>query len=208
LHRILIDEKNEGDHMSTAFDALDDSKLIEMALAGEVECFAALMDRLIAGVKKRILGMVRSADDADDLLQEVQIKVWRHLSEFRSESSFRTWVMRVAINEVLQSYRREKRRAVCQPITDLDFFPSGGESPHQSAVRTETAATVHRAVVMLPPKYSQVLILRDLRELTERETAHSLELSIPAVKSRLLRARHMLLKALMRSTIQRLARAA
>ena len=110
--------------MTSAIATLDDSKLIEMALAGEVECFAALMDRHVAAVKKRILGMVRSSEDADDLLQEVQIKVWRHLSAFRSESSFRTWVMRVAINEVLQSYRREKRRAVCQPITDMDLFPS------------------------------------------------------------------------------------
>lgn len=194
--------------MTTAFATLDDSRLIQLALKGEVECFAALMDRHIGAVRKRIQGMVRSSDDADDLVQDVQIKVWRHLSAFRSESTFRTWVIRVATNEALQAYRREKRRAVCQPITDLDSFPAKGESPHQSVVRTEAAETVRRAVVMLPTKYRQVLILRDLRELTERETADSLELSIAAVKTRLRRARHMLLKALSRSTSQKLARAA
>ena len=194
--------------MTTVFATLDDSRLIQLALKGEVECFDALMDRHIAAVRKRIQGMVRSSDDADDLVQDVQIKVWRHLSAFRSESTFRTWVIRVATNEALQAYRREKRRAVCQPITDLDSFPAKGESPHQSVVRTETAETVRRAVVMLPTKYRQVLILRDLRELTERETADSLELSIAAVKTRLRRARHMLLKALRRSTNQKLARAA
>ena len=194
--------------MILAFDTLDDSKLIDLALRGQVECFATLMDRHIAAVRKRILGMVRSPEDADDLLQDVQIKVWRHLSAFRSESKFRTWVMRVATNEVFQSYRREKRRAVCQPITDLDVLPARSESPHQSLVRTETVNTVRRAVVMLPPKYRQVLILRDLREFSERETAHSLDLTVPAVKTRLLRARHMLLKALRRSTNQGLAHAA
>ena len=117
-------------------------------------------------------------------------------------------MIRVATNEVMQSYRREKRRAVCQPITDMDILPARGESPHQSVVRTETAETVRRAVVKLPPKYRQVLILRDLRELTERETADSLELSVAAVKTRLLRARHMLLKSLRRSTNNGLARVA
>ena len=194
--------------MISAIATLDDSRLIDLALAGQVECSTALLDRHIAAIRKRILSMVRSPDDADDLLQEVQLKVWCHLSAFRSESKFRTWALSVATNEVLQSYRREKRWAGYQRITDLDVLPGRSESPHQSLVRTETADTVRRAVVMLPPKYRQVLILRDLREFSERETAHSLDLSIAAVKSRLLRARQMLVKALQRSTSQRLARAA
>ena len=108
---------------------------------------------------------------------------------------------------MLQSYRREKRRGVCQPLIDLNILPSRGESPHQSVVRIETTETVRRAVAKLPTKYRQVLILRDLQELTERQTAHSLELSIPAVKTRLFRARHMLLKEL-RSTDNGLDRVA
>jgi RNA polymerase sigma-70 factor, ECF subfamily len=192
----------------TSIATIDDSTLIKLALAGQVECFAALMDRHIAAVRRRILSMVRNTDDTDDLLQEVQLKVWCHLSAFRSECTFRTWVIRVAINEVLQSYRREKRRAVCQPLIDMDVLPANNESPHMSFVRAETAEMVRRAVSKLPPKYRQVLFLRDLQEFTERETAHSLELSIPAVKSRLLRARLKLLTALRRSTNQGLARAA
>ena len=60
--------------------------------------------------------------DVDDLLQDVLLKVWRRLSTFRSESSFRTWMTRVAINEVLQTYRRDKRHAVCQAFENLDAF--------------------------------------------------------------------------------------
>ena len=177
----------------------DDNILIKLTLAGHVEAFAALMDRHIAVVRRRIFAIVRSTDDTDDLLQEVQLQVWRHLSSFRAESTFRTWVIRIAINEVLESCRGEKRRAVYQPLIDLNILPSRGESPHQSVVRIETAETVRRAVAKLPKKYRQVLILRDLQEYTERQTAHSLELSIPAVKTRLFRARHMLLKELRRS---------
>jgi RNA polymerase sigma-70 factor (ECF subfamily) len=192
----------------TTIAEFDDSTLIKLTLQGQVECFSALMDRHIAAVRRRILSMLHNADDADDLLQDVQLTVWRNLSTFRSESAFRTWIIRVAINEVLQSYRREKRRAICQPLIDMDVLPARSESPHQSAVRAETAEMVRHAVSNLPPKYRRVLILRDLQEFTERETAHSLELSIPAVKSRLLRARLKLLTALRRSTNQGLARAA
>jgi len=105
--------------MTSVAATLDDSTLIKLTLAGHVEAFAALMDRHKTAVRRRIFAMVRNTDDTDDLLQEVQLRVWRHLSAFRSESTFRTWIIRVAINEVLQSYRREKRRGVCQPLQPI-----------------------------------------------------------------------------------------
>ncbi len=145
--------------------------------------------------------MLRNTHDVDDLLQEVFLKAWCHLSTFRSESTFRTWIIRVATNEVLQSYRREKRRSLSQDL-DLDILPCGGDSPHESVARSETTRTVRRAVATLPSKYRQVLILRDLKELSERETAQSLELGVPAVKTRLFRARLMLLAALRRQKIK------
>ena len=86
--------------MTSVPATLDDTTLIKLALAGHVEAFAALMDRHKAAVRRRIFAMVRSTDD---LLQEVQLQVWRHLSAFRSESTFRTWIIRVAISEMVQS---------------------------------------------------------------------------------------------------------
>jgi RNA polymerase sigma-70 factor, ECF subfamily len=194
--------------MTPPLATLDDSTLIKLALGGRVECFAALMDRHVVAVKRRILSMVRNTNDTDDLLQEVLLKVWCHLSTFRSESTFRTWITRVATNEVLQSYRKEQRRPLCQAISDLDILPSSCESPHQSFARVEVAEAVHRAVLGLPPKYRQVLVLRDLQELDERETARWLKLSIPAVKTRLFRARLMLSAALQRSRHPEVERAA
>jgi RNA polymerase sigma-70 factor (ECF subfamily) len=187
--------------MTSAPSTFEDSTLIKLALRGQVECFAALRDRHIVAVRRRISSMLRNTHDVDDLLQEVFLKAWCHLSTFRSESTFRTWIIRVATNEVLQSYRREKRRSLSQDL-DLDILPYGGDSPHESVARSETTRTVRRAVATLPSKYRQVLILRDLEELSERETAQSLELGVPAVKTRLFRARLMLLAALRRQKNQ------
>jgi RNA polymerase sigma-70 factor (ECF subfamily) len=181
---------------------LEDRVLIERTLAGQGECFGVLMDRHMAALKKCINSMVRNASNADDMLQDAVVKVWRHLATFRSESGFRTWMTRVAINEVLQSYRREKCRPRPDPGNSLDTLVSSFESPHLSLVRSQATQTVHCAVAGLPEKYRQVLILRDLEEFTTRETAQRLDATIPAVKSRLFRARFMLSTALRHSGIQ------
>jgi RNA polymerase sigma-70 factor, ECF subfamily len=188
--------------MAPPLATFDDSVLIKLALAGQTECFTVLMDRHLAAIKKCIGSMVRNATDADDLLQEVLLKVWRHLSTFRSESSFRTWMTRVAVNEALQSYRRDQRRPLCAATWNLDVLASPNESPLQSLSRAETKHIVRKAVVELPAIYSRVLILRDLEQLSIRETAQRLQSSVPAVKTRLFRARLMLLAVLQQSKIQ------
>ena len=187
--------------MDTALAKLEDGALIERALAGQAECFAALMDRHAAAVKIRIRSMARNPAETDDVLQEVLLKVWRSLSTFRREASFRTWMTRVAVNEVLQSYRRSQRHPTCQPLGDLDAFASPDESPDHSAARVEEKLALRTALVKLPAKYRHVLILRDLEERSERETAQSLRSSVPAVKTRLFRARRMLFATLKRSRI-------
>jgi RNA polymerase sigma-70 factor (ECF subfamily) len=188
--------------MTPSLASFEDSVLIELALAGQSECFTVLMDRHLVAVKRRIGSMVQNAADSEDLVQEVVLKVWRHLSTFRSESSFRTWLTRVAINEALQSYRRERSKPLCQALGDFDALASHSESPHQSYARLEMAQALHGAVAELPAKYRQVLTLRDLEELSAQETALRLQSSVPTVKTRLFRARLMLLTALRRSTVQ------
>jgi len=182
--------------MALSLATFDDSALIELALAGQTDGFVVLMDRHLAAVRRRIDSMVRNPSDGDDLLQEVLLKVWRHLSTFRAKSSFRTWMTRVAINEVFQSYRRERRRPLFQVIDDFDTFLSPSETPLQSLTRAETTQVIRKAVVELPAIYRQVLIFREFEQLSAREIAQSLHLSIPAVKTRLFRARFMLLTAL------------
>ena len=138
--------------------------------------------------------MLRNSEDKDDLIQDVMLKTWRHLSSFRGESSFRTWIHRIAINEVLMSFR--KRRAWPSCKADLDTLKSTAECPFQAVARRETARRVRGAAGRLPQQYRQVLIMRHLEGLNVRETADSLGLSVQAVKSRLFRARVQLSAAL------------
>jgi len=191
--------------MAPPVATFEDSTLIKLALEGQAECFTVLVDRHLVAVRRRIRSMVRNAGDADDLLQEVLLKVWRRLSTFRSESSFRTWMTRVAMNEVFQLYRRQERGRLCQSFGDFDALPSHGESPLQTLARVEVTQVVRSAVAGLPAKYSQVLILRDLEQLSARETAQCFKSSILAVKTRLFRGRLMLLATLHQSGNRELA---
>jgi RNA polymerase sigma factor (sigma-70 family) len=171
---------------------LQDGALIELVLAGRADCFAVLMDRHLATIKKRIGRLVRNAAEAEDLLQDVLLKVWLHLSTFRSESSFRTWITRIAVNEALQLFRREQCRRIAYRSYDFNSFASPCELPCQTLANLEKAQTLRSTVATLPANYREVLILRDFEELSEKETAHSLHLSLTAVKTRLRRARRML----------------
>jgi RNA polymerase sigma-70 factor (ECF subfamily) len=136
--------------------------------------------------------MVRNTSDQDDVVQETFIKAWRRLSSFRADASFRTWIISVATNEALQQYRRQRSNPVSPTAADLDTYVSQHESPCEALFRSEAHHTVRAAVAHLPDKYRQVLILRDLDELTTQETARSLKFSIQLVKTRLMRARRML----------------
>jgi RNA polymerase sigma-70 factor (ECF subfamily) len=187
--------------MAPPLATFEDSALIKLALAGQTECFTVLTNRHLPAVRRCIGSMVPNTTDVDDVLQEVLLKVWRHLSTFRSESTFRTWMTRVAINEALQSYRREQRRPICQTLRDFDTFVSPNESPLQSLTRAETTWVVRKAVVELPAKYRQVLILREFEQLSVQEIAQSVHLSIPTVKTRLFRARLILQRSRIRSWV-------
>lgn len=162
-----------------------------------MECFGLLMDRHLAAVRNRIRGMMRGVPDADDIMQEVQLKVWKCLASFRSESSFRTWMTQVAINEALQFFRRVKNEPLSHDPGELAFLPSSNDSPLHTYLRKEMAHGVRSAMEELPLKYRQVLILREFQERSLNETARVLRVTIPAVKTRLFRARAALSKALL-----------
>jgi RNA polymerase sigma-70 factor (ECF subfamily) len=182
--------------MAPATTAQKDDVLIELAVAGDAECFALLIERHKAALRKCIGYFMRDGADADDLLQDILLKLWLRLSTFRSESTFRTWMTRVAINEILQFHRRSQYRRTHFELGDPDAFPSAADCPYRTFARDEAQKAIHKAVADLPEIYRDVLVLRDLQQLTTEETAQSLRSSVPAVKSRLFRARGMLSSAL------------
>jgi len=174
---------------------LKDNTLVELALAGQTECFSVLINRHAAAVRNRLSRLVRDRWDLDDVVQDTFMKAWVRLSTFRFEATFRTWLFSVALNEALALYRR--RKWLSWPvIVNLQALPSNCESPHQTFARIEARFRVRTAIQKLPRKYREVLVLRDIEQLTVRETAKRMNASIPLVKTRLFRARHMLAVAL------------
>jgi RNA polymerase sigma-70 factor (ECF subfamily) len=178
--------------MMASLAALPDRALIERTLEGESDCFAVLMDRHVAAVRKRVKSMVWNPADQDEIVQETFFKAWRCLSSFRFDATVRTWIVRVAVNEAIQHYRRGRGDSTVVATSSMDEFASKDELPDKALERIQERDRVRAAVARLPKQYRPVLILRDLDELTQEETAEQLQFSVAAVKTRLFRARRML----------------
>ncbi len=179
--------------------ACGDGVLIRMAIEGRSDCFSVLMDRHLAAVKRRLRRMVPNEADVDDLVQEVLLSAWLHLATLRSEAHLRTWITRIAINQARQLYRRCQHRPAFQPLDDFGGIASLAESPQEYLLRREATDSVRGAIATLPPKYREVLALRDLTELCGKDTAERLQTTIEAVKTRVGRARALLSTRLRRS---------
>jgi RNA polymerase sigma-70 factor (ECF subfamily) len=181
-----------------AVRSLDDKALIEMTLSGHNECFDALMDRHLCAIRKRVDSMIPNKPEAEDVLQVAQLKMWTHLSSFRYDSSFRTWITRIAINEALQ-YHRRTRVGRESDAMDFDRMAAPTDGPERLYARQEMAGTIRKAIRQLPAKLRQIVVLRELRELSVKETARQIKSNPQLVKTRLFRARTMLSEVLQSS---------
>jgi RNA polymerase sigma-70 factor (ECF subfamily) len=184
-----------------AVASLDDGSLIHRAVAGDTECFTAPVQRHLGILKNHIRSLLDNKTDLDDLVQEVLVKLWIHLPDFRFESSLRAWVTRIATNEVLQGYRRQRRRGVCLPLDDFNMIASRAGLPLQRLIRVQQREAIQRAISRLPTTYGQILRLRYIQQKNERETASCLQSSIVQVKNRSFRARQMLRASLQRARV-------
>src|SRR5262249_44967455 len=147
------------------------------------------------------LGITGNVQDAEDCAQNAFIKVFDHVGEFRGASRFGTWLTRIAINEGLQRVRRQR------PVESLDDTPLEEEDrqprqvlawgdPEKLYSREQLRALVEKKLLELPEGYRVVVMLRDIEELSTKETAVALNLEIATVKTRLHRGRMLLREAL------------
>jgi RNA polymerase sigma-70 factor, ECF subfamily len=191
-------------------DKIDaDRLLVEQAKAGDFAAMESLLvkyERQIFGVARRI---VQQHQDAEEVTQQTFLSVIEHLEEFREESQFRTWLLRIATNHALALLRKRTVRAThslneqasdetYEGIPHPEYIAVWNETPEELAVRQETRQYVDDALATLNEKYRLVFVLRDIEELSTQETADILGLTQEAVKVRLLRARLMLRERLTR----------
>jgi RNA polymerase sigma-70 factor (ECF subfamily) len=176
---------------------LDDLELVEQAKRGDPEAFPELVSRYESKIYRLARHITQNEEDAEDVLQDTFLKAFANLGQFQGNSKFYTWLVRIAVNESLMKLRRrkaDKMVSLDEPVeTDDDVvvrdIAAWDEDPEQKYGRAEMNAILTRTINSLPPGFRAVFWLRDVEELSTEETAQALHLSIPAVKSRLLRAR-------------------
>jgi RNA polymerase sigma-70 factor, ECF subfamily len=187
-------------------EASEELPIVERARSGDVAAFTELVNRYERKIYRLAKNITQNDDDAEDVLQETFLKAYSHLNNFEGHSKFYTWLVRIAVNEALMKLRKRKT----DKTVPLDEPQDTGEDtvvreiavwdddPEKRFGRDEIRRILDSAIQSLKPAFRTVFILRDIEELSTEETAETLGISVPAVKSRLLRARLQLREKLTR----------
>jgi RNA polymerase sigma-70 factor (ECF subfamily) len=189
---------------STITPQTDDTTLVKRLQARD----AAALEELLTVHGSRLYGValqiMRNETDAQEVVQDALITIWQKIDSFEGRSAFSTWLYRVTANAALMKLRKNKRfdRQISLDCTGDDDeiptlqLPSTGDSPGDCALRGELSGRVQTAIDALPEPYRTTLVLADVDELSMDDIAAAMAVTVPAVKSRLHRARLALRKAL------------
>jgi len=179
-----------------------DLVLVERVLAGDRRAFESLVRRHERRVFRVTLAVLGNIEDAEEAMQDTFVKSFRHLDQFRKEARFTTWLTRITVNEAIQKRNARKNYV---PLAEVEteeeqFAPKRRESwksnPEQLYGKQEIHRIVEDAIQSLPQIYREAFVLRDVEELSADEAAEVLGITVPALKSRLLRARLMMRETL------------
>ncbi len=175
----------------------DELKLVRAAKAGDISAFEQLVHRYDRNVFRIAQHITQNREDAEDVVQDAFLKAYENLKNFQEQSKFYTWLVRIAVNEALMRLRRRRPERMVsldeEVKTDEDSMPrevaDWSPNPEQLYTQSELRDILTKTIQGLPSSFRTVFVLRDVEGLSTEETAEALDLSIPAVKSRLLRAR-------------------
>jgi RNA polymerase sigma-70 factor (ECF subfamily) len=183
-----------------------DVALVASARGGDVRAFEELVSKYDRQIFRIAQHITQNREDAQDVVQDAFLKAYEKLDQFQGNSKFYTWLVRIAVNESLMRLR--KRRTGKMVSIDDDIETEEGSvprdladwspNPEQNYSQSELAEILRKTIQGLPQGFRVVFVLRDVEGLSTEETAETLGLSIPAVKSRLLRARLQLRERLSR----------
>jgi RNA polymerase sigma-70 factor (ECF subfamily) len=183
-----------------------DVALVARVRAGDVSAYDELVRKYERQIFRIAQHITQNREDAEDVMQDAFLKAYEKLEQFQGNSKFYTWLVRIAVNESLMRLR--KRRTGKMVSIDEDIETEEGSvprdladwapNPEQNYTQAELAKILRKTIKGLPPGFRVVFVLRDVDGLSTEETAESLGLSVPAVKSRLLRARLQLRERLSR----------
>jgi RNA polymerase sigma-70 factor (ECF subfamily) len=175
----------------------DELALVHAAKRGDTSAFEELVRRYDRNVFRIAQHITQNREDAEDVVQEAFLKAYENLERFQENSKFYTWLVRIAVNESLMKLRRRRTAKTVSLDEDVqteeDSVPrevaDWSPNPEQLYNQAELKEILGRTIQGLPASFRTVFVLRDVEGLSTEETADALDLSVPAVKSRLLRAR-------------------
>jgi len=174
----------------------DEAQLVSAAKAGDVSAFEELVNRYERKIFRLGMNITQNREDAEDVMQDAFLKSYQHLDRFQGDSRFYTWLVRIAVNEALMKLRKRRPNQVSldEPLTDGEDpifreIEDWGPSPEKKFAQTELNEILTQVIGELDPIFRVVFLLRDVEGISTEETAQILGISVPAVKSRLLRAR-------------------
>jgi RNA polymerase sigma-70 factor (ECF subfamily) len=187
-------------------DTGEDLALVQAAREGDIGAFEQLLKRYDRNVFRIANHITQNREDAEDVVQDAFLKAYQKLDQFQGNSKFYTWLVRIAVNEALMKLRKRKASktvSIDEDVeTDEGFVPrevtDWSPNPEQLYKQAELGDILEKTIQGLPAGFRTVFVLRDVEGLSTEETADALGLSIPAVKSRLLRARLQLRERLSR----------
>jgi len=191
----------------TQTGTFDESALVQRAKRGDTEAYSELVRKYENKVFRLAKNITQNDEDAEDVLQDAFVKAYEHLDDFHEQSKFYTWLVRIAVNEALMRLRKRKTDRTVpldEPVdtgeeTVVREIAVWDDNPEEKYGTTEIRRILDEAIQSLKPAFRTVFQLRDIEEMSTEETAQLLGLSIPAVKSRLLRARLQLREKLTRA---------
>jgi RNA polymerase sigma-70 factor, ECF subfamily len=183
----------------------EDECLLEGLRQGAESAYETLIQRYQQPVFSLVSRLLRDPDEACDVVQEVFLKVFRKIASFRGDSSLKTWIYRIAVNETNNHCRwngRHRRQEVdLEGCTDhgrsvRDTLPAPGRSPFDYVLDRERQGLIEAALADLNPTFRSVVVLRDVEDLSYEEIAAILQVPLGTVKSRILRGRDALRREL------------
>lgn len=185
--------------------AVNDEILLEGLRAGHESAYECLLERFQQPIYNLVHRLIDDPSEASDVVQDVFLKVFRNVGTFRSQSSLKTWIYRIAVNEAHNRRRwfgRHRRAEVGLESEDsnygwLDHLSDPARSPYDVVLNEEWRVAIEKALEGLNPVFRTAVVLRDLEDLSYEEIADVLDVSLGTVKSRILRGRESLRKALM-----------
>jgi RNA polymerase sigma-70 factor, ECF subfamily len=190
----------------------DDQRLVELLRRGTEQAYEELLARYQQPVYTLAVRLLNSPCEAADVVQEVFLKIFRNIDSFRGQSTLKTWIYRITVNEAHNARRwfyRHRRREV-----ELDTDPQdarnwretirdGGRSPFDMAFENERAGMIEAALERINPTFREAVVLRDIADLSYEEIADVLSVSLGTVKSRILRGREALREELVGDLAER-----